>query len=139
MFQVQSIHAHGRPDIFKVGAKKYTDEELNAIIDDDKSPIYVFDHDGVIVGYAFCIYQETVETAQLYHRKVLYIDDLCVDSNYRKQGIGKQLYQYVLKVAYENDCDSVTLNVWSLNESALHFYQKMGMAPLKTMMEAPVY
>ena len=57
LFQVQSIHAQGRPDIFKVGAKKYTDEELNAIIDDDKSPIYVYDHNSVIVGYAFCIYQ----------------------------------------------------------------------------------
>jgi hypothetical protein len=29
----------------------------------------------------------------------------------------------------------VTLNVWRVNPSAEKFYQKMGMEPLKTMME----
>ena len=32
LYQVQQLHADGRPDIFKNGAKKYTTEELNAII-----------------------------------------------------------------------------------------------------------
>ena len=136
LFQVQALHAEGRPDIFKTGAKKYTDRELLAIINDDTTPIFVYEVDGVIAGYAFCIYQETTENGQLHHRKVLYIDDLCVDAEFRRRGIGAKLYRYVLDVAKENGCDSVTLNVWSLNDSALGFYRSMGMEPLKTMMEA---
>ena len=136
LFQVQELHAEGRPDIFKTGAKKYTDRELLAIINDDTTPIFVYEVDGVIAGYAFCIYQETTENGQLHHRKVLYIDDLCVDAEFRRRGIGAKLYRYVLDVAKENGCDSVTLNVWSLNDSALRFYRSMGMEPLKTMMEA---
>lgn len=135
LYQVQQLHADGRPDIFKSGAKKYTTEELKAIIADEMTPIYVYEEDGTVMGYAFCIYQITPESEQLHARKTLYIDDLCVDEPYRKKHIGKKLYHYVLDVAKENGCHSVTLNVWRVNPSAEKFYQKMGMEPLKTMME----
>ena len=39
LVQVNSIHHRGRPDLFKSGKKKYTDEELRKIIKDN---IYVF-------------------------------------------------------------------------------------------------
>ena len=32
LVQVNSIHHRGRPDLFKSGKKKYTDEELRKII-----------------------------------------------------------------------------------------------------------
>ena len=135
LYQVQQLHADGRPDIFKNGAKKYTTEELKAIIADDMTPIYVDEEDGLVMGYAFCIYQITRESEQLHARKVLYIDDLCVDAPYRRKHIGEKLYHYVLDVAKKNGCDSVTLNVWRVNPSAEKFYRKMGMEPLKTTME----
>ncbi len=135
LYQVQQLHADGRPDIFKNGAKKYTTEELEGIIADDMTPIFVYEEDGMVMGYAFCVYQITLESEQLHARKVLYIDDLCVDESYRRKHIGEKLYHHVLDVAKENGCDSVTLNVWRVNPSAEKFYQRMGMEPLKTMME----
>ena len=135
LFQVQGVHAAIRPDIFKTGAKKYTTEQLEAIIDDDMTPIYVYEIDGVIAGYAFCIYQVTQENTQVFYRKVLYIDDLCVDSAYRRRGIATTLYDYVIRTAAENGCHSVTLNVWNHNDEAQAFYRHMGMTPLKTSME----
>jgi ribosomal protein S18 acetylase RimI-like enzyme len=135
LYQVQQLHADGRPDIFKNGAKKYTTEELEGIIADDITPIFVYEEDGMVMGYAFCVYQITLESEQLHARKVLYIDDLCVDESYRRKHIGEKLYHHVLDVAKENGCDSVTLNVWRVNPSAEKFYQRMGMEPLKTMME----
>ena len=42
--QVCLVHHNGRPDLFKFGARKYTDEELKEIIADDSRPIFfVFD------------------------------------------------------------------------------------------------
>ena len=35
LYQVNQIHADGRPDLFVGGLKKYTDEELAEIIPDD--------------------------------------------------------------------------------------------------------
>ena len=135
LYQVQQLHAQERPDIFKPGAKKYTSEELSAIIADDSTPIFVYEDEGVVMGYAFCIYQVTPENPQLEYRKVLYIDDLCVDAPYRRRRIGKQLFDYVLDTARENGCHSVTLNVWRVNPAAQNFYESMGMEPLKTTME----
>ena len=67
--------------------------------------------------------------------KTLYIDDLCVDEARRGQHIGKSLYEYVLRFARENGFYNVTLNVWSLNESAMKFYEACGLVPQKVGME----
>ena len=64
-----------------------------------------------------------------------YLDDLCVDKQYRGQGIGKKLYGYAIEKAKEFGCYHLTLNVWHLNENAIKFYEKLGMKPLKTTME----
>ena len=136
LLQVQRIHAEGRPDIFKLGqTKKYTDAELEAILADDSRPVFVNEQDGKVLGYAFCIYQETKENEQLHPRKTLYLDDLCVDAASRGRHVGSELYRHVVKTAKKTGCDSVTLNVWAVNGDAAAFYERMGMTPLKTTME----
>ena len=133
--QVLMVHYNGRPDIFKTNAKKYTDEELFEIISDDKRPIFVAEEDGKVMGYAFCIFQQHIDSNILTDIKTLYIDDLCVDESCRGKHIGKKLYEYVINFAKEQGCYNVTLNVWSANESALKFYEKQGLVPQKIGME----
>ena len=134
LFQVCLVHHKGRPDLFKYGAKKYTDEQLLAIIQDDQRPIFVAeDSDQVVQGYAFCIFSQHIDI--LTDIKTLYIDDLCVDETLRGQHIGRQLYEAVLDFARTSGCYNVTLNVWSLNSSAMKFYQSLGLEPQKVGME----
>lgn len=136
LFQVAKIHANGRPDIFKTATKKYSDQELIEIINNDDSPIFVAtDEKDFCLGYAFCVFQKTKDSILLQDRKTLYIDDICVDENSRGKHIGKSLYDFVENFAKENGFDNITLNVWSFNESAYKFYEKCGMTPLKTTME----
>lgn len=134
--QVCLVHHKGRPDLFKYGAKKYTDDQLKAIIHDDNRPIFTAtDEDGKVLGYAFCIFQQHINDNILTDIKTLYIDDLCVDENIRGRHIGKQLYEAVLAFAREQGCYNVTLNVWSLNEPAKKFYESCGLKPQKVGME----
>lgn len=134
--QVLMVHHNGRPDLFKADVKKYTDEELAAIIEDDSRPIFVArDEQGIVMGYAFCVYQQYVNNNILTDVKTLYIDDLCVDETLRGQHVGKKLYDYVLAFAKENGFYNVTLNVWSCNEGAMKFYEKCGLKPQKVGME----
>lgn len=136
LFQVLMVHHNGRPDLFKSGCKKYTDDELLEIIKDDMKPIFVAVNDEeYVVGYAFCVFQQYIDNNILTAIKTLYIDDLCVDENIRGQHIGKSLYEYVLEYAKEQGCYNVTLNVWSLNESAMKFYQACSLLPQKIGME----
>ena len=132
LLQVCLVHHNGRPDLFKYGAKKYTDEELRAIIRDDKRPIFTaVGEDGTILGYAFCIFQQQIGNNILTDIKSLYIDDLCVDEAIRGRHIGRKLYDHVLAYARENGCYNVTLNVWSCNEAAMKFYRSCGLKPQK--------
>ena len=134
--QVQAIHAQGRPDLFKSGAQKYSPEELREILRDPDRPIFVHvDEEGTVDGYAFCVCRRSPESSTLAAHNTLYVDDLCVDACRRGGHIGTALFAYVRDVGKKMGFDSVTLNVWSLNESALRFYEKCGLHPLKTTME----
>lgn len=135
LYQVHKVHSDGRPDIFRPGNKKYTDEELKEIIADDTKPIFVGILSGHVVGYAFCVFQEHVGERSLSDIRTLYIDDLCVDEELRGQHIGRQLYEYVLAFAKEAGCHNVTLNVWACNPAAMKFYESCGLSVQKIGME----
>ena len=132
--QVGAVHHDIRPDLFRAGAQKYDETALAALLADPTRPIFAADVEGTMMGYAFCILQETKGDPVLRDRKVLYIDDLCVDETCRRQGIAAALYRAVLDYARQLGCNAVTLNVWAGNEAEA-FYQKMGMQVQKTGME----
>ena len=136
LYQVERVHQQGRPDLFKEGAKKYTDNELKDMLKDKTKPIFAaVDENDVMKGYAFCVFQEHNGDNVLTDIKTLYIDDLCVDENCRGQHIGSVLYEAVKKFAKEQGCYNVTLNVWECNPSARKFYEKAGLKPYKKGME----
>lgn len=133
--QVDLVHHKGRPDLFKIG-RKYNDEQLLAIIEEDNTPILVaVDEEDRVLGYAFCVFKQYMDDNILTDIKTLYIDDLCVYEHLRGQHVGRTLYEAVLQFAREHDCYNVTLNVWALNESAMKFYEKCGLKPQKIGME----
>lgn len=134
--QVLEVHHNGRPDLFKGNCKKYTDEQLLDIIADDTKPIFVsVDESNNVLGYAFCVFVQHIGDNILTDIKTLYIDDLCVDKNIRGQKIGSKLYDFVVQFAKQSGCYNLTLNVWSLNSSAMKFYEKCGLKPQKVGME----
>ena len=133
--QVDLVHHKGRPDIFKIG-RKYNDDELKALLKDEKRPILVFaDENDCVLGYCFCIFQQHRDNSVLTDIKTLYIDDLCVDEKLRGRHIGKELYEAALELAKDSGCYNLTLNVWSCNPSAMKFYEAQGLIPQKVCME----
>lgn len=133
--QVLEIHAAFRPDIFKTGSKKFTDEELYELIQNDEKPIFVYEENGEVLGYTFVEFVICKNSNSKRDRKDLYIEDFCVDQKHRRKGVARKLFNHCMEVAKEEGCASITLNVWALNEGAMAFYEKMGMKPLKTIME----
>ena len=133
--QVGEVHHRIRPDLFRSGAQKYDEAALSALLKDASRPILIAELDGKVAGYAFCILQITENDPVLCDRKVLYIDDLCVEETLRGHGIAGALYQKVLDYARQLHCDAVTLNVWSGNDGAMRFYEKSGFKPQKVGME----
>ena len=135
LIQVDMVHHNGRPDIFKGPATKYTESELEDIIKDDETPVFVYDDGENVLGHAFCIHKQVKDDHVLTDIRTLYIDDICVDENARGKHVGKALYEHVTDYAREKDFYNVTLNVWSCNPTALRFYEAMGLVPQKICME----
>ena len=135
LLQVDLVHNKIRPDLFKAPASKYTKEEIIGMLNDDNRPIFVYESNNKVVGYAFTIKKIVKDDNVLQDLKTLYIDDLCVDKEYRGNHIGESLYRYVLSYAKEQDYYNIELNVWELNKGAKAFYKKLGLTPLKTTLE----
>jgi len=133
--QVNRIHHALRPDLFRL-TTKYTDEELRRIFTDDEAPVFVYEDNGQVCGYIFTVLLDHCHNHMLTPIRELYIDDLCVDEAARGRGVATALYRHVLDFAKSAGCHNVTLNVWTGNDAALAFYQKMGMQPQKTKLEA---
>lgn len=135
LYQTIDVHAHARPDLFKVGTKKYTDEKLKEIVSDSNTPVFVAEEEGEMLGYAFCVFQKFQSDPVLTNVKTMRIDDICVDERYRRRKIGTQLYRFVLSFAKTLGCYNVTLNVWACNQSALRFYESCGLRVQKIGLE----
>jgi len=68
-------------------------------------------------------------------RKVVYMENLCVHQDYRKQGIGKRLFIEAKKRTLEFNVDSLELMVWEFNKNAVDFYENQGMNTRSRIME----
>jgi ribosomal protein S18 acetylase RimI-like enzyme len=134
LHQVNMVHHEIRPDLFKSYTTKYNEQELEALLDNDSKPIFVYD-DGEVLGHAFCQITDVKSHKLLQDAKTLYIDDICVDEKARGKHVGKALYEFVRDYAKSIGCYNMTLNVWEGNDPALSFYKNMGMKIQKTGME----
>lgn len=134
--EVLEIHADIRPDIFIAGASKYTPEELKKMFADEKYLIYVaVDDRDEVLGYAFCCKESRPFSHNMVQFTSLFIDDLCVDARARGMHVGQRLFEHVKQEARKLGCYEVTLNVWQGNDSAIAFYQKMGLKVQEMRME----
>lgn len=79
LYEVHKVHSDVRPDLFKAGARKYTDGQLEEILQSGERPVFVAEQDGQVAGYAFCIPKQFVGDRSMTDVRTLYIDDLCVD------------------------------------------------------------
>ena len=134
--QVGRVHHDGRPDLFRSNAQKYSPSQILDMLDKTDTPIFVAVEEDLVLGYGFCIVEQVENHSVMNDRLTLYIDDLCVLENYRGKHIGSAIYEEILRYAKMRGCYNVTLNVWCCNESAMKFYENLGLKPQKIGMEA---
>ena len=122
------IHHKGRSDVFKAGGCKYTASDIITLINQNDAfiDICVNNDSGKQVGYCIQFLKQTTEDSCRLTRKVLFIDDLCISDKQRSKGAGSAMMAAVKQRATELCCDSIELNVWEFNKSAIAFYEKLG-------------
>ncbi|KXT79176.1 GNAT family N-acetyltransferase [Streptococcus sp. DD13] len=135
--QILHVHHEARPDIFKSRGSKYSNKELQILLEQAHTPIFVYENeDGVLLGHLFVTLKEVdPASTALQPIKTLFIEDLCVDAQARGKKIGDRLLQFAETYARDQQCYNLTLNVWNDNTAALRFYERHDMHPQETVME----
>ena len=131
-------HQSGRPDLFEPqndGSGKYSREEFEAELADDRTVIFTACADESVIGYIVCKLLTVRKNPVLKNVKTLYIDDLCVDESARGTGAGRKLMEAAEVYARETGCHNITLNVWEFNGNAKAFYEHLGYGTQRREME----
>lgn len=133
---IAQLHHEGRPDLYGDGGAKYDITAVEAKIADKNEIILVaVNKNDEVMGYTMSkIFDMQQEGIKLAHRK-MYIDDVCVDPDYRKQGVGRILMETTKQKAVDAGCHICDLNVWAFNETAIQFYESCGMTKQRIFME----
>ena len=63
-------------------------------------------------------------------RPGLYLEDLYVEPEYRKRGVGRAILAHLAKLARDRGCGRFEWAVLDWNEPAIRFYKKLGAAAL---------
>lgn len=133
---IAELHHQGRPDIYAGGGAKYDIGAVESKIADENEIIFVaVNEDDFVLGYTMSKIFTTKDEGIVIGHKKMYIDDVCVDSNYRQYGIGRKLMETTKQKAVDEKCHICELNVWAFNEGAVKFYESCGMTKQRIYME----
>jgi len=132
---IAAFHAENRPDVFEAGYRKYDADELKIIAANPDTPVFVAAEAGACLGYIFCAVREEKKHPPMRTRRVLYVDDLCVDSAHRRMGAATALLAAAEDFGKARGCASAELNVWRFNRPAISLYERAGFSAQKQTME----
>lgn len=89
------------------------------LFEDNRCYCWVAELNGRIVGFALFFYGYST-----WKGKTLYLEDIYVQSDYRRHRIGQQLFDQVVEIAKMEGVKRMDWQVLSWNEPALKFYEK---------------
>ena len=135
MKQVQQMHVEWRPDIYKMGATILPKEVFEKAVAEKN--FLVAEVEEMVVGLLF-FYVYHRENDSSVTRDVLFVDSMAVHEDYRGQGIGHALFDYVKVVAKEKHIAAIELSVNAKNTDAMAMYRKYGFGEKSITMEMVV-
>ena len=136
--QVHALHAKGRPDIFRADLTPELAARAREFLERPDAAILLAERDGVVCGFA-CV-NEVVRAQSPYNnaRAFLHVEEFGVDESHRRQGVGRELFDFIRAYAREKGLHRVELDMWAFNADALRFYESIGLKTYRHDMECEV-
>lgn len=122
--KIASSHVQMRPDLFpeqQIMTKKQFKKRLKI-----KGFIGIAAYENnTLCGYCLCRIK-TFSSKLKPDNKSIWIDEFYICEDFRRKGYGKQLFEEIKRIAANKSCSLIEFDVWSLNESAIKFYDSLG-------------
>ena len=133
--QVNRLHVEGRPDIFRPGFSDELRDYARTLISSPGHDILVCEREGEICGIACVDYVVKPESPYSRATRFYHVEELCVDAARRRQGVARELTDFMRADARRRGLDRIVLDVWEFNDEALAFYDAMGFRTFRRMLE----
>ena len=121
--QVHAMHVDWRPDIYAPADELWPQGRFDAAVAERQ--LFAAKVEEKVVGYVL-VKVRHYDMVGHTRRKVLLVDEICVDETLRNQGIGTEMMIEVRAIARAFGCTDLQLGVYPQNNEALAFYQKFG-------------
>ena len=121
--QVHRMHVQWRPDIYAPADELWPQERFEDAVRNRQ--LFAAKIDEEVVGYVLVKLRDYDMIGHV-RRRVLLVDEICVDEARRNQGIGTEMMIETRAIAKAYGCTDMQLGVYPQNNEALAFYQKCG-------------
>lgn len=135
---IQNLHSSLYPEVFKPYHKSDIEKAFQNMLAQPNCFAFIAENNGQAVGYILCFIHKKNENAFQFERTILYIDQLYIDPNFRRQKIGNQFIEKAIALAKEHQIKTVQLDHWSLNDGARSFFGSLGFRYFQERMEINV-
>ena len=133
--QVSSLHAAGKPEVFKPEFSQEVRDFLFQIWNDPEQEIVVAERDCQVCGYAVLHHIIRPENPAKWEQDFLDIDEFGVDEACRRQGLATEMIAFIREFAAQKGYSRIELNMWEFNKEALAFYEAVGFVTFRRFME----
>ena len=133
--QLHKKHAEICPDYFNMPELSFFESRISETLSQGETSLIVYEQDDKIQGYAEVFVHEIQENENRKVYRRCFIQQLAVDTDCQRNGVGGKLVEDIKSYANEHFCHSVELGVWYENYNAVDFYGAMGFTPRMYKME----
>ncbi len=126
--ELDKMHVENRPDFYLENECPITLKEYKSLLKKKEKISIAFVVNNKIAGICLATIKNRIE-------KSIYIDDIFVLSEYRRQGIATKLFEQINEISKDIGAKRIDLTVWQFNKSALDFYKSLGMKEQRTVLE----
>jgi ribosomal protein S18 acetylase RimI-like enzyme len=132
---VQQLHNEALPSIFKPpSADLFPPRKLAALIQDPNCIVAVAEIGGKVVGHIYGAVVNRAENEFSPSQFYLYIYQIGVDDDARRQGAGAALITFIQDRARALGLTALQVDHWAFNALARDFFEACGFSPMKVTM-----
>lgn len=125
--EVGAYHAQAFPQIFKPDPT--SQESFREFLADPDFDVLLLFADGEAAGLLIYEVVERPESDYFYAQRSLYVREMGVSPKHQRKGYGELLMDKAVEVARARGITRLTLRVWTFNEGAVSFYERIGFVP----------
>lgn len=124
---VEYLHYQALPHMFRKPEEgQPTLDAIASLIGGPDSTIIVAENNEEIAGFIALKVYRVEQTPRWRGRRFVMIENMAVDSLYRRRGIGRALLRAAKDWASQRGIADLQLFVWEFNDAAAHFYESEG-------------